>query len=328
VRGREQSVNRRQTEGFGFVARGFMAFASASSVGPAALRRCASASGSQRCISGCAATKVNTAGATKAAAFGSAKIAVHLTHPANTLGAEINLAADATVLYPAVAAAPAASLPARLICCAQYGGVNRSSDPHIGAAVNAAARGGRMVTLANPVGLYMGTIDRDGLRDPADQPIGARSLAVTRASADGTMILRAVLAPPAGAAFTLDQCSLGGEGLRGGAQVARRITMSLFGLVKRAPVAGRVGATAGCSGKCCPKLDAPNFRVPVGATQDCAALGPDDFADEAPWTEDVPLPAPDGLKSLPHHRALEGTEKPAPFTGVRVPTRGVRGGGG
>lgn len=47
--------------------------------------------------------------------------AMHLTHHANTLGAEINLAADATVLY-SVPAAPANTLPFRLICCAQYGG--------------------------------------------------------------------------------------------------------------------------------------------------------------------------------------------------------------
>jgi hypothetical protein len=254
--------------------------------------------------------------------------AMHLTHPANTLGAEINLAADATVLYPAVATAPAASLPARLICCAQYGGVNRSSDPNIGAAVNDAARDGRMVTLANPVGLYMGTIEVDSLRGPDGQSIGAQSLAVTRASADGTMILRAVLTPPEGAAFTLDQCTFGGESLRGGAQVAKRITMSLFGLVKRTPVPGRAGVSATCHGRCCAKPDAPNFRVPVDATQDCAALGADDFAAEAPWTEDDVLSPTNGFEALTHAHAIEESGGAVPFAAARVSGRGLRGGRG
>ena len=73
------------------------------------------------------------------------KGAMHLTHQANTLGAEINLAADATVQFP-VPQSPANTLPFRLICCARFGGVNRSSDPLIGAGVNGLARSGLAVT--------------------------------------------------------------------------------------------------------------------------------------------------------------------------------------
>jgi hypothetical protein len=92
--------------------------------------------------------------------------AMHLTHPANTLGAEINLAADATVVYAAVAPTPPDTLPGRLICCAGYGGVNRSSDPLIGAGVNELARAGKSVTLANPVGLYMSDVPIGGCAAP------------------------------------------------------------------------------------------------------------------------------------------------------------------
>lgn len=68
--------------------------------------------------------------------------------------------------------------------------MNRSSDPLIGAGVNAFARNGLSVTLANPVGLfYMQTIGIDGLRDPAGAPIGTESLRLVRASPDRMLIL-------------------------------------------------------------------------------------------------------------------------------------------
>jgi hypothetical protein len=59
--------------------------------------------------------------------------AVHLTHPANTLGAEISLAKDASLLYGNPT--PVTADP-DLVCCAAYGGINRMSDPTIGSGVN------------------------------------------------------------------------------------------------------------------------------------------------------------------------------------------------
>jgi hypothetical protein len=54
------------------------------------------------------------------------KGAVHLTHWANTLGAEVQLASDGTLGYP-VQAEPNGKVNSRkLICCAAFGGVNRS----------------------------------------------------------------------------------------------------------------------------------------------------------------------------------------------------------
>lgn len=213
--------------------------------------------------------------------------ALHLTHPANTLGAEINLAADATVLRPAVAVQPAGTLAGRLICCAQYGGVNRSSDPLIGAGVNGLARAGRAVTLADPIGLYISTLNLSGLRGPNNQVIGAQALRVRRASADAAMILRAEVVPPPGAAFTLDQCRFDQEPLTTGGQIARKITMVLFGLAKAIP--GRAGLSQGCGAKCCSKPDAPDFRKLVAPNQNCAALPAGAFDDDAPVS---PAPAP------------------------------------
>jgi hypothetical protein len=205
--------------------------------------------------------------------------AMHLTHPANTLGAEINLGADATVLRPSVAPQPPQTLPARLICCAGYGGVNRSSDPLIGAGVNGLARAGNAITLANPIGLYMSTVEIGGLRDPSNVPI-PQALRITRASPDGTLILRAEIVPPAGAAYTLDQCKFGGLQMRYGGQIARKITMVLFGLAK--PIPGRTGQSASCDGSCCAKPDAPSFLKLVGPSRPCSSITASEWAEDGP----------------------------------------------
>lgn len=211
--------------------------------------------------------------------------AMHLTHPANTLGAEINLAADATRLYPSVADTPAGTLATRLICCAAYGDVNRSSDPLIGAGVNGFAREGKSVTLANPVGLYIGEVGIDGLRAPGNVAVGPQCLTVVRASADERMKLRVEIAPPAGAAFTLDQCKFGNADLRHGGQIARRITMVLFGLAKIIP--GRQGIARQCRKQCCKKADAPNFRLAIDPPpKQCSSITQDD------WNEVAPLETP------------------------------------
>src|SRR6266568_4362750 len=85
----------------------------------------------------------------------------HLNSPPNSLVAEIQLGADATIRYTD----PKGRLlvePDALIGYAGYGGANRNSDPTIGASVNALARLGANVTLRNPVGLYMDHIDLSG----------------------------------------------------------------------------------------------------------------------------------------------------------------------
>jgi hypothetical protein len=220
---------------------------------------------------------------------------MHLTHRANTLGAQIYLAADATVQYP-VTPSPASTLPTRLICCARFGGVNRSSDPLIGAGVNSLARSGLAVTVGNPVGLYIQEVSLGGLRDPHGAPIGSAALRVVRGSPDGSLILRAEVAPPAGATYTLDQCTFEGEPLTGGGQIARRITMVLFGLAKSIP--GRAAEQAGCAGKCCRKEDTGGFLKDVGPGADCASLTRADWEEEAPVSPGAELAAAPRLAPL------------------------------
>jgi hypothetical protein len=172
---------------------------------------------------------------------------VHLTHWANSLDAEVRLASDGSLGWPQPAGAVD---PQRLICCAAFGGVNRSSDPKIGAGVYSAASQGLSVALANPIGLYMQRFQLPGLRDPQGMPI-ANALTFVRQSVNGQNILRAELAPPAGAAYTLDQCTLNGDRVQYGGQIARLITMSLFAVAKRIPGAAATPVTQ-CPATCCP----------------------------------------------------------------------------
>jgi hypothetical protein len=179
--------------------------------------------------------------------WNTSKGAMHLTHWANSLGAEVRLASDGSLGWPQ----PAGPMdPHRLICCAGFGGVDRSSDPKIGAAVYSLASQGLSVALANPIGLYMQRFQLAGLRDPQGVAI-PNALTFVRQSPNGQNVLRAELAPPAGAAYTLDQCTLNGNQLLYGGQVTRFITMSLFAVAKRIPGAAVTPVNA-CPATCCP----------------------------------------------------------------------------
>jgi hypothetical protein len=159
--------------------------------------------------------------------WNTARGAMHLSHPANALEAEILLGADATVRRQEHGVELTQSLP--LINCAGYGDPARNSDPKIGISVNNLARERRMITLANPVGLYMANFDGSGITlngNPAGGFFRVVRGAFPRA-------LRAVYElPPAevAAGHTVSEVKIGNEALRFGGQLAQRITMHLFGV--------------------------------------------------------------------------------------------------
>jgi hypothetical protein len=153
--------------------------------------------------------------------------AMHLTHPANNLFAEVFLAASATVRRSQHGAEIIKSIP--LIRCSQYGDEGRNSDPAIGAAVNGLARGGRHITLANPVGLYMSGFNGAGLTingQPADG-----FFKVVRGAFP--LALRAVYELPqtlADRGLTVSDVMISGQPVEFGGQLAERITMHIAGL--------------------------------------------------------------------------------------------------
>ncbi|GME26684.1 putative alpha-galactosidase B [Neofusicoccum parvum] len=82
----------------------------------------------------------------------------HLVQPNNTLSAEIDIAAQATVIRKDKDGNIVTD-PDRLIRCSQYGNPGRHSDPTIGGAINQYARAGNALSVADPVALYIASID-------------------------------------------------------------------------------------------------------------------------------------------------------------------------
>ncbi|GIJ84913.1 hypothetical protein Asppvi_003764 [Aspergillus pseudoviridinutans] len=78
----------------------------------------------------------------------------HLIQRNNTLSAEVDIAAQATVLRKD-SNDKLITNPDQLIRCSGYGDPDRNSDPHIGSAINSLARGKSVISIANPIGLYI-----------------------------------------------------------------------------------------------------------------------------------------------------------------------------
>lgn len=98
---------------------------------------------------------------------------MHLIHPSNTLSAEIDIAAQATVIR--TKKGKVIDNANDLIACSQYGNPNRDSDPNvsflcwmsanvqIGLQINRVVRGTdgkpKSITVADPVALYINSLD-------------------------------------------------------------------------------------------------------------------------------------------------------------------------
>lgn len=158
---------------------------------------------------------------------------MHLTHPANTLGAEVNLAKEASevrdcdALPSPTPAEPSAEL--RRIACGGYGGINRSSDPLIGLGVGDVVGAGMKLSLTDPVGLYIAKCDLGSLRGPQGEVI-SNAASIIRGHDDPTepRIVRLRVEAPAGSVFKLGDCMLANRRLHRGGQIARLTTMALY----------------------------------------------------------------------------------------------------
>ncbi|KAL6402246.1 hypothetical protein AUP68_14714 [Ilyonectria robusta] len=78
----------------------------------------------------------------------------HLVQRNNTLSAEVDIAAQGTVIRKDKDGKIITD-QTKLINCSAYGQPKRNSDPVIGSAINALARKGASVSIANPVALYI-----------------------------------------------------------------------------------------------------------------------------------------------------------------------------
>lgn len=85
---------------------------------------------------------------------------MHLICPPNSLFAEIELGAGATIVRRK--GGQIVTEQDELIKCSRYGVATRNSDPTIGAEVNEIARRGAAISFLDPVGLYLGDFNPIG----------------------------------------------------------------------------------------------------------------------------------------------------------------------
>jgi hypothetical protein len=147
---------------------------------------------------------------------------IHLIAQPNTLVAQIRLAVESTRRFCTSAGDPVERADV-LMAGAELGGANRTSDVAIAGSINALARLGKRLTLANPIGLYIDHIDLAGWDVPDGIPPEACAR-VVRGS--GRSILRLVVEVPS-AMHDLQDVTIGGVPITSGGQIAECITMKV-----------------------------------------------------------------------------------------------------
>jgi len=171
--------------------------------------------------------------------------AMHLIQGSNTLSAEIELAAAATIVRRV--GGQIVTDAQQLIQCGAYGQPERHSDPFIGASVNELARGRSDITLANPVGLYISELSVAGWVTP-DGSDPLQYWTVERGTKE--KIVRAVYEVPADRGFVVGDIRIGTRTVDFGAQMADFIRIKMAGLATRIgqataqPIDGCVQAAA------------------------------------------------------------------------------------
>jgi hypothetical protein len=215
--------------------------------------------------------------------WNASKGVMHLTHPANTLGAEIDLAARATIPRRDRNGNRITEVR-RFACASDFGDPNRSSDPNIGLGVNLTAfpvaqgSAPQSITLANPVGLYIDRIAAGVITDQDGNPLPDWFKIVRGVPGRGLM---GVLEPPPGAPFGLDMVQIVGDPLTHGGQVAEHIQMVLY--AKTADFGHPAPPLERCVLHCCrPNTPVPVERVNLSHLDATAACGDPNPSDPFP----------------------------------------------
>ena len=208
----------------------------------------------------------------------------HLCAPDNVLRAQIKLAARATRVYQ-IARNRIVGNPELIVASDQdLGNPNRNSDVAIVGAVNALARQGRKIALANPVGIYIHDIDLAGWEFP--EGIQAKHCIHWVRGVKGRG-MRLVIDMPC-PHLSLSDVSIGGEPIRYGGQIAECITMKLTAL-------------AG------PPREIPAARVDLRATSFVLSEGGSELFKSS---EDNGLPPPPGAIAAFQHEFSPGNFPP------------------
>jgi hypothetical protein len=153
----------------------------------------------------------------------------HFVQRSNTLGAAIQLVAEATILRERDDGKPVTDRQ-ELVVCGGLGNPIRNSDPQIAEIVNDAAELGNEITLLDPVGLYLDGLLSAGMetRDGAD---AAEFWQVERGSPGHAV--RASFAVPEDRDYVVGDIKIHGRLITRGAQVADEVRVRIGAVVKR-----------------------------------------------------------------------------------------------
>jgi hypothetical protein len=150
--------------------------------------------------------------------------AMHLIQGANTLGAELNIAVQSSIIRRINGTVLTGEQ--ELIDCGKYGDPERNSDPHIGATINGLARQKADITIANPVALYITALSTNGWKTP-DGSDPQQYWMIIRGDADHAV--RTVYEVPKAKGFTVGDITINGVPIEFGAQLADFITIKIVG---------------------------------------------------------------------------------------------------
>jgi hypothetical protein len=195
---------------------------------------------------------------------------VHLSHRANSLGAEVNLAGVSGIARKkSTGALLDGKNEEELLCCNKGGNPNRNSDPLISAQAYAQVLGSYRYTLANPVGLYITGVEESSLLLPDNRTQVPRDWwRVVRG--DGlwdvskSRVLRLELEVPREENLTISDLLIGGDPVRFAGQIAELLSVHLFVTrLKRTDPA--IGPIVACSATCCRKRGGKILELSSGA---------------------------------------------------------------
>jgi hypothetical protein len=152
----------------------------------------------------------------------------HMMQRNNTLGAAIDLVANATIQR--VRNGKPVTQQQDLVRCAELGESLRNSDPQIAAAANEAVRSGGEITLADPIGLYLRRPITAGMVTPDDAD-AAKFWTVERGDARHTLRARFEVPPKHG--YAVGDIHIGGRPIEFGGQVAERVQVWISPCIKK-----------------------------------------------------------------------------------------------
>jgi hypothetical protein len=180
---------------------------------------------------------------------------IHLSHRANSLGAEVNLAGVSGVArLKADGSRLTSTDPEEILCCCEGGDPNRNSDPLISQQAYSLVLQSKRYTLANPIGLYIAGVEDHRLLTKDGRPVPKEWWTVVRGN--GTLgtpdsrALRLVLAPPRGETLTISDLEVDGEPVRYAGQLADLVLVHLFVTVWERQN-NSVGPEVKCVATCC-----------------------------------------------------------------------------